>query len=55
MGCKKIVVSMGYHPNNTLAEELKELGDKLVLVGDVKQCRDAMEAASEGFEAGYYA
>lgn len=50
-----IVVSMGYHPNNSLAEALKDLGDRLVLVGDVKQCRDAMETASEGFEAGYYA
>lgn len=50
-----IVVSMGYHPNNTLADQLKELGDKLVLVGDVKQCRDAMEAATEGYDAGYNA
>ncbi len=50
-----IVVSMGYHPNPGLVDELKDLGDKLVIVGDAKQCRDAMEAAAEGFDAGYHA
>lgn len=50
-----IVVSMGYHANNSLGEELKFLGDKLIVVGDAKQARNAMEAATEGFDAGYYA
>lgn len=50
-----IVVAMGYHPNNTLAEELSSLGDKLVVIGDARQCQNAMEAATEGFDAGYNA
>ena len=50
-----IVVAMGYHPNNQLATELTDLGDKLVVIGDARQCQNAMEAASEGFEAGYNA
>ncbi len=50
-----IVVSMGYHPNQKLVDELQDLGEKLSVVGDAKACRDAMEAASEGFDAGYYA
>lgn len=50
-----IVVSMGYHSNNQLYEELKVLGDKVVLIGDAKQARNAMEAAADGFDAGYNA
>ena len=50
-----IVVSMGYHPNNALVSQLESLGDRLVVVGDALKARNAMEAASEGFEAGYYA
>ncbi|MCR4600477.1 MAG: FAD-dependent oxidoreductase [Clostridia bacterium] len=50
-----IVVAMGYHPNNALQEQLSSLGDKLVVIGDARQCQNAMEAASEGFEAGYNA
>lgn len=50
-----IVVAMGYHSNNALADELSVLGDKLAVIGDARQCQNAMEAASEGFEAGYNA
>lgn len=50
-----IVVSMGYHPNNSLEEKLKSLGDKLVVIGDARKCQNAMEAASEGYDAGCYA
>ncbi len=53
--CDAVVVSMGYHPNNTLVSELEDLGDKLVVIGDALQCANAMEAASAGFEAGYNA
>ena len=53
--CDHVVVSMGYHPNNALAEELKALGDKLTVVGDAVKCANAMEAGVSGFEAGYYA
>jgi len=50
-----IVVAMGYHPNSALAEQLSFLGEKLAVIGDARQCQNAMEAASEGFEAGYNA
>jgi 2,4-dienoyl-CoA reductase-like NADH-dependent reductase (Old Yellow Enzyme family)/thioredoxin reductase len=55
LGYDAIVVSMGYHPNPELREALQELGDKLVVIGDAEKCRDAMEAATEGFDAGYNA
>ena len=50
-----IVVSMGYHANNSLVSELECIKDKVVVVGDALKARNAMEAASEGFDAGYYA
>lgn len=53
--CDHVVVSMGYHPNNALAEQLTELGDKLVVVGDATACSNAMDAAEQGFAAGYFA
>lgn len=53
--CDAVVVSMGYHPNGALKEELKELGDKLVIVGDAESCTNAMEAGTAGFAAGYNA
>ena len=50
-----IIAAMGYHSDNVLAEELKELGDRVTVIGDARQCQNAMEAAAEGFEAGYNA
>ena len=50
-----IVVSMGYHPNNALIDELACIKEKVVVVGDALKARNAMEAASEGYDAGYYA
>ena len=50
-----IITAMGYHSDNALAEELKELGDRVTVIGDARQCQNAMEAAAEGFEAGYNA
>ena len=50
-----IIAAMGYHSENALAEELKELGDRVTVIGDARQCQNAMEAAAEGFEAGYNA
>ena len=38
-----------------MAEQLSFLGDKLAVIGDVRQCQNAMEAACEGFDAGYNA
>lgn len=53
--CDHVVLSMGYHPNNSLVDELQDLGDKLVTVGDVTGQGNAMTAGYAGFEAGYYA
>lgn len=50
-----VVVSMGYHANDTLANQLKDvLGDKMVVIGDALQPSNAMEAATTGFDVGYY-
>lgn len=53
--CEAVVTALGYHPKNDLVAKLQSLGDRLVTVGDVNACRDAMDAASEGYEAGYNA
>ena len=53
--CDHVVLAMGYRPNNALAEELADLGDKLVCVGDMNKCSSAMDAGEAGFRAGYYA
>lgn len=53
--CDHVVLAMGYHPNNALLIELNDLADKLVAVGDMIECRSAMDAGEEGFRAGYYA
>ncbi len=50
-----IVIGMGYAPANELAESLNVLGDKLVVIGDAKEVRNAMQAAAEGYDAGYFA
>lgn len=50
-----IVVGIGYRPNNALAASLSSLGDKLTVIGDAKDVRNAMWAAAEGFDAGYNA
>ena len=49
------VICMGYVSENRLAQELEDLGDKIVAVGDAIKPRTAEEAGSEGFEAGYFA
>lgn len=53
--CDHVVVSMGYHPDNALLKELKDLGDKVVSAGDVNGCDSAMSAGEAGFNAGYFA
>lgn len=50
-----VVVSCGYVPVNELVEELSDMGDKVVAVGDAVECRDAEYAGNEGFDAGYHA
>lgn len=53
--CDHVVLATGYSSYNPLEEPLRELGSKLVVVGDAKKCANAMEAADQGFEAGYFA
>ena len=50
-----VVLSCGYVPVNGLVEELADLGDKVVVIGDAVKCRDAEDAGNEGFDAGYNA
>lgn len=50
-----VVVSMGYRNYNPLLEQLDSIKDKVVCIGDSVRARNAMEAASEGFDAGYNA
>lgn len=53
--CDAVIISMGYHANNALANVLQaDLGDKMVVIGDAYQPANAMEAATTGFEVGYY-
>lgn len=54
-GVDWVVIAMGYVSVNGLADELSDLGDKLVVVGDAVEPRDAEAAGKEGFEAGYNA
>ncbi|WKY43727.1 FAD-dependent oxidoreductase [Eubacteriaceae bacterium ES2] len=50
-----VIVSMGYHANNNLANSLKdELGDKMVVIGDAIQPSNAMDAGLNGFDVGYF-
>ena len=49
------VLAMGYESVNSLYDELSDLGDKVVLVGDAIKPRDAEAAGLEGFDAGYNA
>ena len=53
--CDAVIVSLGYRPNNGLKDALSFLGDRLVVVGDARECTNAMEAGFEGFKAGYFA
>ena len=50
-----VVLATGYVSVNGLADELSDLGDALVVVGDAIEPRDAEFAGKEGFDAGYNA
>lgn len=53
--CDHIVLATGYHSENGLTQQLEDLGDKVVTVGDAVKCDSAMEASEAGFAAGYFA
>lgn len=49
--CDTVVVALGYKPNNTLYESLKDKPG-VTMIGDAKKVRNALDATHEGFEAG---
>ena len=53
--CDHVVLAVGYQSVNNLIDELKDLGDKVVAVGDCIKPADAMIAGQQGFKAGYFA
>jgi 2,4-dienoyl-CoA reductase-like NADH-dependent reductase (Old Yellow Enzyme family)/thioredoxin reductase len=51
-GIDTIVVAMGTRPNDALVERLRDVSRHLLVVGDAKQPRRALEAIAEGAEIG---
>jgi 2,4-dienoyl-CoA reductase (NADPH2) len=51
-GIDTIVVAMGTGSNDALAEELRGVCRMLLVVGDAKEPRRALEAIAEGTEIG---
>ncbi|MBW2596878.1 MAG: hypothetical protein JRC93_13100, partial [Deltaproteobacteria bacterium] len=47
-----IVIAAGSKPENALADKLKGLAVEILVIGDAKTPRNALEAIREGFEAG---
>ena len=47
-----IVIAAGSRSENALADKLKDLSAEILVVGDAKTPRNALEAIREGFEAG---
>jgi NADPH-dependent 2,4-dienoyl-CoA reductase/sulfur reductase-like enzyme len=47
-----VVLGLGYRPNNSLAEELKEFSDNVIVVGGAQKTSNALVAVREGFDAG---
>ena len=50
-----VVLAIGYRPQSKLKDELSDLKDKLVVVGDALECSNALESSIAGFREGYYA
>jgi NADH dehydrogenase FAD-containing subunit len=51
-GMDTIVVAMGTAPNDALVERLRGVSTHLLVVGDAKEPRRALEAIAEGDEIG---
>lgn len=51
-GFDKVVMAVGVKPDNQLAEILKGKAPEVIVVGDAKEARKALEAIQEGYEAG---
>lgn len=53
LAADSIVIAAGSRPENTLAEKIKESVPEVLVIGDAKMPRNALEAIREGFEAGF--
>jgi 2,4-dienoyl-CoA reductase (NADPH2) len=47
-----VVMAVGSRPERALADALQDLCPEVIVVGDAKEPRNALEAIKEGFEAG---
>jgi len=47
-----VVLGLGYKPNNSLVDELKEISDNVIVVGGAQKTSNALIAVREGFDAG---
>ncbi len=50
--CQMVVLGMGYTPENSLVEALKEEFDNVMVVGGAVKTSNALDAIEEGFDAG---
>ena len=48
-----IVIAAGSEPENGLMSEIGDMGKEILLVGDSKEPRNALDALKEGFFAGF--
>jgi len=51
-GLDNVILAIGAVSVNTLCQELQDMGVNIIVVGDAKQSRQALEAVKEGYEAG---
>jgi len=51
-GLDNVILAIGAVSVNTLSQELQDMGVNIIVVGDAKQSRQALEAVKEGYEAG---
>ena len=52
LAADSIVIAAGSRSENALADKIKDLAAKVLVIGDAKTPRNALEAIREGFEAG---
>ncbi|MBC8456410.1 MAG: NADH:flavin oxidoreductase, partial [Deltaproteobacteria bacterium] len=52
LAADSIVLAAGSRPENAFANKIKDLAAEVLVVGDAKTPRNALEAIREGFEAG---
>jgi len=53
--CDAVIMAMGYRPHAPLEGKLDAIIDRVAVVGDAGGTDNAMDAGSQGFEAGYNA